>query len=517
MTIMKELPTDRGRFEELEPIGVIDIGSNSVRLVVYEGATRSPTPLFNEKVLCGLGRSVASTGRLDDVAVACALAALRRFREIASILGVVAIRAVATAAAREAVNGQDFMNQCEDACGTAIQVLSGKREAELAAMGIIAGFCAPDGLAGDLGGGSLEIIDIATATLQSSTTLPLGSLRLMDTAGGKLDKASVIINGALANVPWLGHHPGRPFYAIGGTWRALAKLHMEQTNYPLRVMHGYALPPRDVLKFCEDIRKAKKVSAIKGIARIPRARREALPYGALALERLLKTIEPSEVVFSVFGIREGVVFELMNETERQRDPLLSFCEDYARLNSRSVRHAHELCDWTDTVFDEALGLKETPEEKRLRHAACLISDIGWRAHPDYRGEQSLNVIAHAALGGIDHPGRVFLALTVYFRHVGAGRGVDRDRDELSGRLKDIVSKRTLKRARILGAALRTAHMVSIGMPNIIPHVPITSEQDTLVLTLPKDRSGLVGERLSRRFHSLATLLERRSEVRAEAS
>ncbi len=515
MTIMRPLPTDRGRFEALEPVGVIDIGSNSVRLVVYEGATRSPTPLFNEKVLCGLGRSVATTGYLNDAAVACALAALRRFGEIADILGVVTMRAVATAAVREAINGQDFISRGEEACGTTIQVLSGQREAELAAAGIIAGFCDPDGLAGDLGGGSLEITDIAGTTLRGSTTLPLGSLRLMDTAGSKLEKASDIIDGAFTNVGWLGNHPGRPFYAVGGTWRALAKLHMEQTNYPLRVMHGYALPPRDVLEFCQAIRKAKKVSSIKGIESISRARREALPYGALVLERLLKRIDPSEVVFSVFGIREGLVFGLMDEAERQRDPLLSFCEDYARLNSRSVRHAHELCDWTDVIFDTALGLPETPEESRLRHAACLISDIGWRAHPDYRGEQSLNVIAHAALGGIDHPGRVFLALTVYFRHV--GRGVDRDRDELSGRLKDMVSKRTLKRTRILGAALRAAHMISIGMPDIIPHAPITTEQDTLVLTLPKDRSDLNGERLSRRFGMLAALLDRQSEVRPRAA
>ena len=513
MTKAIPISTDRGRFFELEPVGVIDIGSNSVRLVVYEGATRSPTPLFNEKVLCGLGRSVATTGRLDDDAVACALAALRRFGEISQILGVTILRAVATAAVREAANGQEFISRGEQACGTTIHVLSGQREAELAAAGIIAGFCHPDGLSGDLGGGSLEITDIDAATLQSSTTLPLGSLRLMDTADGDLDVASSITNGALRNVPWLAQRPGRPFFAVGGTWRSLAKLHMEQTGYPLRVMHGYSLPPDDVLKFCKGIRRAKRPSSIKGIETVSRARRDALPYGALVLEQLLETIQPSEVVFSVFGIREGLVFELMNKKERQRDPLLSFCEDYARLNSRSVRHAHELCDWTDKIFDKSLDLEETAEERRLRHAACLISDIGWRAHPDYRGEQSLNVIAHAALGGIDHPGRVFLALTVYFRHVGFGRSAERYRDELPVRLREIVGKKTLRRARILGAALRAAHMVSIGMPEIIPRAPVTAEDGRLLLTLPKDMHNLDGERLARRFGALASLLDRQPEVR----
>ncbi len=186
---------------------------------------------------------------------------------------------------------------------------------------------------------------------------------------------------------------------------------------------------------------------------------------------------------------------------------MSFCEDYARLRSRSVEHAHELVSWTDALFADP-GPGETPEERRLRHAACLISDIGWRAHPDYRGEQSLNVIAHAALGGIDHPGRIFLALSVYFRHTGSFE------DELSTRLRDAVGKRLQKRARIVGAAVRTAHMLSIGMPGVIPRTPLTYEGGRLVLTLPRDLAALDGERLRRRFDSLADLLDRKAEVRA---
>src|SRR5262249_4267519 len=151
--------------------------------------------------------------------------------------------------------------------------------------------------------------------------------------------------------------------------------------------------------------RRKKLSSVKGIDVVSKPRREVLPYGALVLERLLRKLEPSQLVFSVFGVREGLLYSLLPEHERRKDALLSFCEDYARLRSRSVVHAHELCDWTDALF-RAPGPDESAEERRLRHAACLLSDIGWRAHPDYRGEQSLNVIAHAALAGIDHPGRL---------------------------------------------------------------------------------------------------------------
>ena len=504
--------SDRGRFTELEPIAVIDIGSNSVRLVVYEGAVRSPTPLFNEKVLCGLGRSVASTGRLGSESVERALAALSRFHAINRILGVKNIRAIATAAVREAADGGDFVSRAVRTAGTEIQVLTGEREAELAAKGILMGFRDADGVAGDLGGGSLELIDIGDNRSRDAATLPLGGLRLIDTSQQRLDRAQQLSDEQIGRLAWLDKGAGRSFYAVGGTWRALARLHMDHTAYPLRVMQGYKIGTREAIDFCEQVRKARRISDIAGASDVPRPRREVLPYGALVLERLLRRMKPKEVVFSVFGIREGLLFSLLSETERRKDPLIAFAEDHARLHSRSTEHAAELYAWTDKLFAPP-GPKETDEERRLRHAACLLSDIGWRAHPDYRGEQSLNVIAHAGLGGIDHEGRIFLALTVYFRHIGPGGGDDDGRDELSQRLKAVVPKRTLRRARILGAAIRAAHMLSIGRPGIIVDAPLTYEDTTLTLTIPRQHQALDGERLRRRFEMLAHLLERKPEIR----
>ena len=500
-------PDNRGRLADLEPLGVIDIGSNSVRLVVYEGAVRAPTPLFNEKVLCGLGRSVASTGKLGDDAIARALVALTRFSAIARILGVKHLRAIATAAVRDATDGPAFIARGEVACGVPIRILSGEREAELAAQGIRMGFADVDGVAGDLGGGSLELIDIRADALKDAITLPLGGRRLIDTSGNKLHKALEFADALIAKLDWQGRARGRTFYAVGGTWRSLAKLHMETIDYPLRVMHGYALPTRETIEFCEALRKGRKMP---GLEHVSKARRETLPFGALVMERLLKRVEPAKVMFSVFGIREGLLFSFLSAHEQARDPLLSFCADYARLRSRSEQHARELCAWTDSLFAGPDAPKETAEERRLRHAACLLSDIGWRAHPDYRGEQSLNVIAHAALTGVDHPGRLFLALTIYFRHVGTG---EQAAEELSGRMKKLLERRTLKRARVIGAAIRTAHMISIGMAGIIDETQLLYEQDKLVLLLPKAHSSMNGERLARRFEQLGQLLERVTEIR----
>ena len=493
---------------ELEPIGVIDIGSNSVRLVVYEGAIRSPTPLFNEKVLCGLGRSVATTGKLGTESVARALVALARFRAIARVLRVKNLRAIATAAVREAADGPEFIRKGEAACGTRIEILTGEQEARFAAEGIIMGFVSADGIAGDLGGGSLELIDIVKQGLKSATTLPLGGLRLIDTTGDRIERAQPLIEEALDTLPWIANGKGRPFYAVGGTWRALAKLHMEQTNYPLRVMHGYAIPTRSALTFCEQLRRTKKMAQLPGAGELAKARREVLPYGALVMDCLLRRLEPSHVIFSVFGIREGLLFAQLTAHERAKDPLLCFAEDYARMRSRSADHARELCKWTDALFTDP-ALIETPDERRLRHAACLMSDIGWRAHPDYRGEQSLNVLAHASLGGIDHTGRIFLALAVYYRHTGPGESGDK----LSDRLKVAVSRRAQRRARIVGAAIRTAHMLSIGVAGVIDETPLSYEPGKLVLTLPKSYADLDGERLRRRLDQLAQLLERTAEVR----
>ena len=497
--------------EQLEPFGVIDIGSNSIRLVVYDGAVRAPTPLFNEKVLCGLGRSVASTGTMGWEAINRALAALTRFRAIAHVLRVKNLRAIATAAVREAGDGPVFISRAEAVCGIRIEILSGEQEAYYAAQGITMGFVGPDGIAGDLGGGSLELIDLDGATLRGATTLAVGGLRLMDLTGDKIERAVPLIDEALARVPWLAQGKGRPFYAVGGTWRAFAKVHMDSVNYPLRVMQGYSIPARAAIDFIEQFRRLKKPAQVTGLAEVNRARREVLPYGMLVLERLLRRLESSEVVFSVFGIREGLLFAQLSAHEREKDPLICFAQSLARSRSRSYEHARELCDWTDTLFDELSAQGEpieTLEERRLRHAACLMSDIGWRAHPDYRGEQSLNVIAHASLGGVDHKGRIFLALATYYRHTGGGLSPD----ALPDRLKAIVTKRALKRARIVGAAIRTAHMLSIGVAGVIDETPLQVVPGKIILTLPPAYVGLDGERLRRRLASLAELVERTPEI-----
>jgi exopolyphosphatase/guanosine-5'-triphosphate,3'-diphosphate pyrophosphatase len=487
------------------PVAVVDIGSNSVRLIVYDGATRAPAPIYNEKVLCGLGRTIATTGKLAADGVSRALRELRRFRALIDQLEAERAKVIATAAAREAENGAEFIAQAERVLGRHITVLSGTMEAELAALGVVSGIYAADGFAGDLGGGSLELIDVRGGRLSDAVTMPLGGLRLIDASGGSLKKAREIVDAEFAKVPWLEKGRGRDFYAIGGTWRALARLHMTQTSYPLSVMHNYRISAEEALKFSA-LLDHQSQSSLAGIRDISSARRETVPYGALVLERLIKQMKPRSVVISVLGIREGLLYSLLSEEEREKDPMLEACANLARQRSRSIDNAYELCDWTDALF-RAPGPVETPEQKRLRYAACLLSDIGWRAHPDYRGAQSLNLVAHGDFIGVDHPGRAFLALTAYYRNEGLVK------DDLSQRLVELVDKDTLKRARILGAAFRAAHMVAAAMPGVLPNTPLSYEGNRLIWLLPEPYSNLEGERVERRFKALANLLDREPEIR----
>jgi exopolyphosphatase/guanosine-5'-triphosphate,3'-diphosphate pyrophosphatase len=491
----------QGRLDHGPPIAVVDIGSNSVRLVVYEGLTRSPTEIFNEKALCGLGREVQSTRLLAADAVQHALSTLKRFRALCQTMGVTKTLAIATAACRDAKNGPAFIKLAERTIGADIDVLSGGREAELTALGVISGVHRADGVVGDLGGGSLELVDVRGTRARHGLTRPLGGLALADISAKSIKKAEKFVKKTLGGLPVLKACQDRSFYAVGGTWRSLARLHMWQTGYPLHVMHGYAIPAEEALEFAKLVHRVD-VDILSNIEVVNNARRPLLPYAALVLEYILRVGKPRQVVFSALGIREGLLYSLLKKKEKEKDALIEAARHLNQLRSRSPRHGEELIEWTNR-FLATSGLDETGEERRLRHAACLLADIGWRAHPDYRGEQSLNIIAHGGFSGIDHQGRAYLALAVFFRHVGLVMD-----DELSPRLRELVSTRLLDRARVLGAALRLAYVISAAMPGVLTETSLAIERHRLALRLPGEFAALAGERVMNRLRSLARLIGR---------
>jgi len=496
----------QGRLPALDPVAIVDIGSNSVRLVAYEGLTRAPNPIFNDKVLCGLGKGVATTGRLNEEGVERALKALERYRVLCRNMRIGHIHVLATAAAREAANGPAFLRDAAEAIGAKIELLSGERESKLAAMGVVSGFHRPDGIVGDLGGGSLELADVHGEKLGKGVSLPLGGLALMDVSRNSTKKAQKIVRDALSQARVLRRLEGRTFYCIGGTWRALARLHMSQRSYPLNVMHSYVIPARDAADFAALVERVD-VESLVAIETVATGRRPLLAYGAVVLEEIIRSGKPREIVVSALGLREGLLYERLQKAERRRDPLIEAARDLNVLRSRSPRHGEELAEWTDR-FMKTSRLVETEEDRRLRHAACLLSDIGWRAHPDYRGEQALNIIANAAFVAIDHPGRAFLALAASYRHMSVDHNV-------APYLRTLASARMLDRARLLGAATRVAYAISAAMPEVLPRTPVVCTRSKLTLTLPRDLAPLANDRLVGRLKSLAKLIGRDSEIRIQ--
>jgi len=487
-------------------VAVIDIGSNSVRLVVYESMTRSLVTLFNEKTLCGLGREVQTTGLLAPDAVAKALTSLRRFRALCRVMKVGRVYAIATAACRDATNGPDFIAKAERICGVKIEILSGPREAKLSALGVISGIHKPDGIVGDLGGGSLELIDVQGNRIRSGVTLPLGSLALQDLSHKSLKRAERIVRNDLSDVAQLKAGRGRTFYAVGGTWRALARIHIIQSGYPLRVMHGYSIPAPDALDFARRLRRLAAANMLADIEVVADARRPLLTYAALVLEYIIRVAKPKTIVFSTFGVREGLLYSMLPQAERSEDGLICAAQTLNELLSRSARHAEELIDWTDRLA-RVVKLRETEEDRRLRHAACLLSDIGWRVHPDHRGEETLSLITNGNFGVVTHQGRVFVALSVFYRYAGLS-----EQNEPPAIIRELLPPAMVERARLLGAAFRVAHLVSAARPGVLPATHFRSRGRKLMLVFEHRLVDLVADRVGSRFKQLAKLVGRSGSI-----
>jgi len=485
------------------PVAVIDVGSNSIRLVVFSGLERGATTLFNEKVLCGLGRDLAGSGHLHPRGVEMARQNLVRFTRLAKAMGARRIDMLATAAVREATDGSAFVAEIEDLCGQPVHVLDGVEEARLSALGVLAGFPGARGVMGDLGGGSLELVALTDGDAGRSTTLRLGPFALMERFAGDRSAMRTEIDAQLAESGWGGEGESEAgpntFYPVGGAWRSLARIHMQQSGYPLHVVHGYPMSGSQVNDLSRVISRLSRRSLAK-IQGIARPRLETLPAAALVLNQVLRTLRCRNVVFSAFGLREGHLFDLLGAAERARDPLLAVAADIAGRAARFETIGDDLLTWTDCLF-----AGESATERRLRLAACLLSDVAWREHPDYRAGQAFTHILHYPLSGIGHRERVFLAVAVRARYGGAAKG-----REVAPFL-NLLEPRAAHRARVLGLALRLAYRVSGATAPVLKRSALAYDKTVgaLRLSLPSDGSAPGGEAVRRRFDELAKALDAR--------
>jgi len=479
-------------------IGIIDVGSNTVRLVVFDGFSRVPDVVFNEKVLCGLGRSIASTGRLHPQGMELAFAAIRRFVSLARHMNVATIDMVATAAVREAENGADFAATVERECGERLRILSGEEEARFAALGVQAGEPEAAGLVGDLGGGSLELAVLGEEG-RKAVSLAIGPLRLADIHGGSRRKARRAIDKALDGVPWLAEGV-EAFYAVGGAWRALARLHMTQSGYPLSIIHNYEIPLDDIMTLARRVfRGGKGRLILNGVAE---KRLATLPLASLVLYRLLKRIVPRRFVISAMGLREGMVHDRLGDEIRRHDPLLMVCRDMAAREGRFAQHGDELMAWMDPLFGG-----EAPQDTRLRRAACLLSDIGWRGHPNYRAELALFQVLHGHFFGIDHWERAQIGLALFACY---GGDIAENCTRTAHRL---LSEAQTARAEKIGLALRLGQRLSGGAGGVLADCRLSNDGGLITLSVARAQEHLLGEVVERRLQALAGAMAKTGRIK----
>jgi exopolyphosphatase/guanosine-5'-triphosphate,3'-diphosphate pyrophosphatase len=483
-----------------QPVAIVDIGSNSVRLVIYEGPWRHASALHNEKSICAIGRNMVSTGHLDEEGMERALETLIRFRSLCEGYAVKDFGAVATAAARDATNGKDFVRDAEKALGQPIRILSGEDEAKIAAEGALAGIPGADGLVADLGGGSLDMVKVKDGKIGAATTLPFGPLRLMDLSGGNLNKARNAVEKGLDKSEFAGGLKGRALYAVGGIWRALAHVDMEQQHYPLRVLHHYVMPAKRAVQLCRVVAGLGRKTLEKMHA-VPKRRAEALPYGALVMEEMIQSFALKEVVVSAYGLREGVLQRKLPSEEQDKDPLLEYARDLNDHDSRTPAHAAELFRWMSPLFQ-----KEEPGERRIREAACLFSDVGWRRHPDDRAMGTFTQVLRGAYGGADHHERAVMATAVYYRYAG-----EDDFPEETG-IAALLGPEGSVQALKIGLAARLAFGISSAIEGELPAMQLHLARETLALEVSNKKKTLLGENVVKRLDDLAEAFGRKPQI-----
>ncbi len=478
----------------LSRVGVVDVGSNSVRMVVFDGAARSPAYFYNEKVMAGLGQGMAETGMLNPRGRERALAALKRFATLARDMGAAPLSCVATAAVRDARDGVDFARQVEKETGLRLWIIDGQEEARLSAQGVLLGWPEAEGLVCDMGGNSMELAVVADGKVGLRTSAPIGPFQLQQVKGGVEGAQRHIANVIEDMAERMGRtHPR--IYLVGGSWRAIARLDMERRHYPMTVLHEYRMIPEDAVATIDWI-AANDIDALRSRTGTSLARMELVPLASMVLRQLVESLAPKELAVSSYGIREGMLYEQMPDRLRRRDPLIEACRHAERTMARTPGFGKKLFAFILPLFADA-----TPERMRLVRAACLLHDTTWRAHPDYRAESCFDNVTRANMAALSHPERVFLGLALLHRYKNSRSG-----SNLAPIFK-LLDEDQQREAEVLGKAMRFGAMFSVNAPEDAGELALLHKPDRVQLSLTKRGTTLFGEVAEARFLSLASAMQ----------
>ncbi len=489
---------DSGQRPLMYNTAVIDIGSNSVRLVIYRIEGRSIWPLFNEKVLAGLGRDMRTTRSLHPDGVRESLIALRRFRAILESYDLERIHTVATAAVREATDGAAFVAKVLEQTGFVVRTLSGAEEAYYSAQGVHCGHLDAKGVVGDLGGSSLELIRLDGEPGSNGVTLPLGPFALGAPRPVEIERTYDFLMAQLA--PLQPRFSGGQFHAVGGAWRNLALIWMQKQNYPLHVIQQFELPAREAMSIARLI-ATQSPSSLEKVPGVTKRRLENISYAALVLQGLIETFKFDTLCFSAFGLREGLLFDALQPELKNDDPLIAGCAALGNRLGINENLGPALATWALEFYASADGLFERPPEKLVR-AAAKLADIGASLHPDHRADLACDQVLRAPIPGQSHEERVFLACTLFTRY--SGDAYTKEPVLISR----ILGEDKLNMATQLGLLLRLGCDLSAKSSKLLNLASIRQQERHLVLSAqPGWEDLLLGEQTRRRARALSQALK----------
>jgi len=463
---------------------IIDIGSNTVRLVVYDGPSRAPAVLLNEKVTAKLGKDVARDGLLSEKAKGIALSALARYAALLKLMSVRDIEVVATAAARDARNGPEFLNAVR-CIGLKPRLLTGEEEALTSAMGVLAAFPGARGIAGDLGGGSLELTELKGDHAEHGISLPYGTLRLPDLRAQGAAKFTRDVHASLREARW-SSGSGVPFYLVGGSWRALARYAMHKLDWPLDDPHGYELAPEDALAICRQVARGKLDA---DLPRISSSRLASLPEAAALLGALVREIGPEKLVFSSWGLREGLLYRKLDPTTRAQDPLLASVAGFADNFGVSAAQATMIAEWTADVSPRCEGRDET-----LRLAATMLAQAAMQIEPNLRAETAMSWALRKRWIGVDARGRAMLAAAIL-----ANAGIT----EWPAELARLATSADLREATGWGLAIRLCRKLTGCTAEAIGNSALRPEEGRLRVTVREPMHALYSNAIGKDHRLLA--------------
>jgi exopolyphosphatase/guanosine-5'-triphosphate,3'-diphosphate pyrophosphatase len=443
-------------------------------------------------VLAGLGAGFDRSHILPEQAREKTLAALRRFRLLLDHMKVKRTQVVATAAIRDAEDGPDFVREVER-IGLPCEVLTAQEEARLAGEGVLSGIPDADGIVGDLGGGSLELVDVARGGATGGISLPLGVLRLDSSPAGERE-ARKLLKAALKKSPLRDQARGRTFYMVGGSWRALARIDMLATDFPLPITHQYRMKPGRA----KELRKLVRALDPRLSSAAAPPRLASSPVAAMMLEILVDELEPSQLVVSTYGIREGLLYSTLKQGARMLDPLIEEARDAGGGEHRFGQHGDVLDAWIAPIFDEEPGMR------RLRLASCLLADVAWQSNPGFRADRGIEMALHGNWVAVSPGGRVVMA-----QALSASFGRDRLPDP---RLSQLCREEQLTRAHCWGQAMRLGQRLSGGVASVLKRTSLADVNGAVQLTVRRGEEALIGDQVERRLVRLAELLGRKPVV-----